>query len=197
MPRIPYVAADELPDHYDVIDEKRSKLPDDIDSAFWNRQPTVLTFSNNPALGAAHVTMNTELWTETGLSKAEVETVILSIARAMDSPYEWHDHVIAGLERAGLSREAILAISNRDVEAVEPSKRPLVEYAFAFVETAGAIDDALHDRIAETYDESTIAGLAILAGYYVSLVHVLRVLDIELEDEFVGWELERYDARTD
>jgi len=194
VPRIPYVQPEDLPAEYDIISEKSQQLPLDIDSQFWNQQPTVLTFSNNPELGAAHVTMNTELWTETGLSKPAVECVILSIAKAMDSPYEWHDHVIAGLERAGLSREIILAISRNELASIDEPHQSLASYAFEFVEHDGEISDETHERIATHYDAGTIAGLAILAGYYVSLVHVLRALDIQLEDEFVGWELENYPA---
>lgn len=193
MPRIPYVSDDNLPESYDIIEKKRSKLPDDIGSAFWNEQPTVLTFSNNPELGQAHVTMNTELWTETGLSKPEVECVILSIAKTMGSAYEWHDHVFAGLERAGLSQETVLAISREDTAAIDEPNRSLVEYAAEYVNTAGDVSDSTHKRIADQFDAEAIAGLAILAGYYVSLVHVLRALDIQLEEEFVGWELENYE----
>jgi alkylhydroperoxidase family enzyme len=196
MPRIPYVDQEELPNHYEVIDVKAEKLPEDIDSGFWNEQPTVRTFSNNPALGQAHVTMNTELWTETGLSAEEVECVILGIARAMDSDYEWHDHVIAGLERAGLSRSTVLAISRRELDELDHSHRSVVEYAFEFVADDGDISEETYDAIASRFDDSTVAGLSILAGYYVSLVHVLRALDIELEDEFVGWELENYPRVT-
>ncbi len=197
MPRIPYVSPDELPDHYDIIDERAEKLPDGISSEFWNEQPTVLTFSNNPELGKAHVTMNTEFWTETGLSKPEVEIVILSIARALDSPYEWHDHVIAGLERAGLPRETILAISREDREAMDDSTAALFDYATEYVEAVGDVSDETYDAIADRYDESTIVGLSMLAGFYVSLVHEIRALGIELEDEFIGWELENYDDRDE
>lgn len=193
MPRIPYVPREDLPVEYDIITRKAQKLPADIDSEFWNNQPTVRTFSNNTELGAAHVTMNTELWTETGLSQAAVECVILSIAKAMESSYAWHDHVIAGLERAGLSRETILAISQNEIASVDEPHRSLIEYAFEFVEADGAISEKTHEQIEAHYDAGAVAGLAILAGYYVSLIHVLRALDIQLEDEFVGWKLERYD----
>ena len=197
MPRIPYVPSEALPDHYDVIEEKSDKLPKGISSEFWNRQPTVLTFSNNPALGKAHVTMNTEFWTETGLSKPEVEIVILSIARAMDSPYEWHDHVIAGLERAGLPRETIIAISRGNREAMDDSTAALVDYATEYVEAVGDVSNDTYDAIADRYDDATIVGISMLAGFYVSLVHEIRALGIELEDEFIGWELENYDERDD
>lgn len=192
MPRIPYVDADELPDSYDVIEAKSQQLPDDIDSDFWNEQPTVLTFSNNPALGKAHVTMNTELWLETGLSAEQVECVILAIARAYDSEYEWHDHVIAAIGRTDLSRESILALSHQEFDALGPVLNPLARYATEFVKSEGNVSDETHEDVAAHFDDDAVAGLAILAGYYVSLVHVLRALDITLEEEFVGWELENY-----
>lgn len=193
MPRIPYVSPEELPDSYDSLDRK-SELPEGVDAEFWNQQPTVKTFSNNPELGKAHVAMNTELWTETGLSDQECECVILAIGKAMQFEYQWHDHVFAGIERAGLSKDEVLAISRQELSTLEESKRSLVEYAFEFVETSGNISEKTHEQIASQYDDEAIAGLAILSGYYVSMVHILRVLDIRLEEEFVGWELENYEG---
>ncbi len=192
MPRIPYVDPEELPERYETIERIGADLPEGVDSAFWNDQPTVRTFSNNPELGAAHVRMNTELWTETGLSREELEAVILAVARAVGSTYEWHDHAIAALERTELSEETIRSIADGDPEGVDGPEWLLVEYAFEYVENGGDVDGGIDDRIAERYDDGTVVGLAMLAGYYVSLAHVIRALGIELEDEFVGWELENY-----
>jgi len=192
MPRIPYVDPEELPERYESIERIGADLPDGVDSSFWNDQPTVRTFSNNPELGEAHVRMNTELWTETGLSREELESVILAIARAIGSEYEWHDHAIAAVERTELSEGTIRSIATEELGALADPERLLVEYAFAYVENAGEVGDDLHERVAERYDDGTVAGLAMLAGYYVSLAHVLRALGIELEEEFVGWQLENY-----
>jgi alkylhydroperoxidase family enzyme len=192
MPRIPYVDEDDLPDEYQVLQKREDALPEEINAEFWNEQPTVLTFSNNPELGHAHVTMNTELWAETGLSAGEVECVILTIARTLESDYEWHDHVIAALERAGLSKQTVLAISNQDPTELDDVHSALSRYATEFVKKDGSVTEETHNEVANHFNDETIAGLAILAGYYVSLVYILRALDITLEEPFVGWKLENY-----
>lgn len=192
MPRMSYAPDDALADDYEILHEREDDLADEIDAEWWNSQPTVRTFANNPELAETHVFTNVSMWTKTGLTPQEVEYVILAVGRAMDSGYEWHDHVIAAIERAGLSREEVLAISNRDTEAMAPSKRALVEFAFEFVSEYGAVGDETYDHLAEFYDESTLVGVAFLAGYYVFLHHVATTLGLELEEEFVGWQLENY-----
>lgn len=190
--RIPLVDSDDLPEEYDIIGRKRSELPTEIDSDFWNRQSTVRAFSHNPVLGETHVTTNTIMWTETGLSAAERECVILAIARAFDSAYEWHDHVIAGIERADLTEEEVLAISRRETGQLPENRRLLVEYAFEYVAEHGAVGEGIHGSLADHYDESTLVGIVMLAGFYVSLSHEIEALDLELAEPFVGWELENY-----
>jgi alkylhydroperoxidase family enzyme len=152
----------------------------------------VRTFANSPALAETHVSANVSMWTRSGLTPQEVEYVILAVGREMDSEYEWHDHVIAAHERAGLSKAEIRAIGARDTESMSPSKRALVEYAFELVREYGEVSDERHDQLATHYDDRTVVGVAMLASYYVFIQHAAAALGIPFEDEFVGWELERY-----
>lgn len=192
MPRIPYVDPEALPDDYEILREQGDELPDEISAEWWNEQPTVRAFGNNVELADAHVSANVAMWTESGLSLREVEYVILAAAREMGSAYEWHDHVIAALERAGLTKDEVLAISERDVAAMEDSKKALVEYAFEFVREYGGVSDDRHDALSDQYDESAVVGVAMLTGYYVFLHHNIEALGLEIEGEFVGWKLENY-----
>lgn len=192
MPRVPLIDGDELPEEYDIIEQKRSQLPPEIDSSFWNRQPTVRAFSNNPELGVTHVTANTVMWTDTELSATETECIILTIAREFGSEYEWHDHVFAAVERAGMSEATVRAIYDNDLGELDPTHRLLVEYTAEYVSEHGAISDEMHDRLADAYDNGTVVGVAMLAGFYVSLSHEIEALGLELQEEFVGWRLENY-----
>lgn len=133
-----------LPDKYDIISKKQEMLHPDVDSDFWKRQPTVRTFSINPELGAEHVHMNTTTWTETGLSPAERECVILTIARELDSAYEWHDHVISALERTELTTEDVINISAKNIQKLDQPKQQLVRYTTEYVEEQGAVSDDIH-----------------------------------------------------
>jgi alkylhydroperoxidase family enzyme len=192
MARLPYADDEALPDDYDIVHEQEDALAEGIDAEWWNSQPTVRTFANNPDLAQTHVTANVSMWTQTGLSPAEVEYVILAVSREMDSAYEWHDHVFAALDRAGMNREEVLAISERDTTEIEPSKRALVEYAFDFVREYGEVTDEKFEQLTEHYDDGTVMGITMLAGYYVWLHHVTAAVQLELEEEFVGWQLENY-----
>ncbi|MES3518206.1 MAG: hypothetical protein PPP58_11125 [Natronomonas sp.] len=196
MPRVEYTPPDELPDEYDVLAEERDNLHEDITAEWWNSQGTVRSFGNNPALAKVHVFANVKMWTESGLTPQEVEYVILAVSREIESKYEWQDHVIAAyqqLERfdaPGLSRDEILMISDKDTESMDDSIQALVEYSFELVDTYGAVSDECHDALSEHYDDSTIVGIAMLASYYIFIHHVATALDLDIDEEFVGWNLE-------
>ena len=127
------------------------------------------------------------VWSEAGLDAHEREVVILATARAADSRYEWHQHVRVALDE-GMSAETVLAIARGEPDRLSDQHAALREYVTAFV--AGDVDGAIHARLADHYDEATVLGIATLAGNYLGLAHVLDALDVDLEAEFVGWDLE-------
>jgi len=63
-----------------------------------------------------------------------------------------------------------------------------MEYTERF--TRREVDEAAHDAVAETYDDETMLELSMLLGFYVFLAYTLTALDVDLEEEFVGWRLE-------
>ena len=192
MPRMPYADDEALPRDYDILHEMEDAMADGVDEDWWNAQPTVRTFANNPALAETHVHTNVSMWKKSGLSPREVEYVILAVGRAMDSDYEWHDHVIKAIERVGMSREEVLAVAEEDTSRMDDATAALVNYAFEFVDEYGEVSEERYDALCEHYDRSTVVGVTMLAGYYVFLHHVATALGLELEEEFVGWELEHY-----
>ena len=195
MPRVPLVSSDDLDNSYEIIQRKREKLSDKIDADFWNRQPTVRAFSNNPALGEAHLTTNTIMWTETGLSGTESECVIMTIARELECELLWHDHVALALEHNRLSESQINDIAAGTSDSFDENLTTLVEYTKAYVRNQGAVGDRTHDSLAEFYDDAELVGVVMLAGFYVSLSHEVRALGLQ-RDDFVGWELENFDPDT-
>lgn len=192
MARIPPVDPASLPDSYEKVEENADRLHDAITAEWWNDQATVQTFGNIPELADAHVNMNVSMWTETGLSPAEVEYVILTVARTIDAPYVWHDHSIAALERAGLHKPDLLAISRMETSELPDTEGALVEYVAEFGETGGDVSDGTHDSLTEFYDDDQVVGIAMLAAYYVFLDHASTALGLEPDEEFLGWELENY-----
>jgi alkylhydroperoxidase family enzyme len=191
MARVPLINGEDLPESYDIVYERDQKLATEIDSDFWNRQPTVQAFSNNSELGKTHVTTNTTMWTETGLTEAETECVIMLIARELECGLLWNDHVELAMELDRLSEEEILWISDRDFENFDEKRRHLVEYTLEYVTEQGAISDVTHEALASHYDNETIVGIAMLAGFYISLSHEVKALQL-VRDDFYGWRLENY-----
>lgn len=192
MSRVPLVDESHLNDSYDIIKQKRESLSADIDAAFWNRQPTVRAFSNNPELGEAHLTTNTIMWTETGLSETESECVIMTVARELACELLWHDHVRLAIENDRLSEPQIRDIAADETAAFGDKLTTLIEYTQEYVTERGQITDRTHDSLSEYYNSETLVGVVMLAGFYVSLSHEVSALGLERE-EFVGWELEQYE----
>jgi alkylhydroperoxidase family enzyme len=91
-----------------------------------------------------------------------------------------------------MSREEVLAVAEKDTSGMDGTTAALVNYAFEFVDEYGVVSDERYDALREHYDRSTVVGVTMLAGYYVFLHHVATALGLELEEEFVGWELEHY-----
>lgn len=189
MPRIPPVAKHELPATYDILEKQTDKLPDDVDSTFWNRQPTVRVFSNNPAMGEAHVTANTYMWTETGLSQAESECIILTVARELECDLLWHDHVMLAIDDERLPEAAVRHIAADDPQHLDDSLERLATYVTEYVDTHGAVTDGTHQMLASAYDEDTLIGIVKLTGFYVALSHEVNALQLD-RTPFVGWDIE-------
>jgi alkylhydroperoxidase family enzyme len=170
-------------------------LAEDIDADFWNRQPTVQAFSNNPELGEAHLTANTVMWTETGLTDTESECVIMTVARELECELLWHDHVGLAVENDRLSESQIRDIADGETEAFDDKLTTLIEYTREYVTERGQIRDRTHDSLSAYYDDETLVGVVMLAGFYVSLSHEVQALGLQREG-FVGWELERYQGEA-
>lgn len=192
MPRLPRVDPASLPNEYEILEAESENLDPSITAEWWNSQATVQTFGNNPELAETHVNANVSMWTQTDLTPQEVEYVILAVGRELDSAYEWHDHAIAAVERAGIGEENIIAIAEKDTEALPEKIRALVEYTYEFVASSGAVSDETHETLTDYYANSAIVGIAMLAAYYVFIYHVAMALELELDEEFVGWNLENY-----
>lgn len=121
--------------------------------------------ANAPKQMQWYMRYSTRLWEV--LPEREREVVILAAARALEHEYEWHQHVRLGRE-AGVADEEIRAISEGDL---------------------GEVTDEIHDRMAEQFDISIVAGVAMLASHYVATARTLDAFGVEPEEEFVGWDV--------
>ncbi|MFC6733417.1 MULTISPECIES: carboxymuconolactone decarboxylase family protein [unclassified Haladaptatus] len=176
MPRVPYVDFSDPDPAVDALVEETNLGPLNVFRAIANNPPALATLTKSAGT----------LWAEAGIDIRAVELVILTVARATDCEYEWHQHVSVALD-AGLAEETILAISSGAVAELAPLDAALVDYVTAYVHES--VDDAVHDRLREHVDDRTVVGVAMLAGEYFALSRTIAALSVEPEDEFVGWDL--------
>lgn len=180
MARVPYVDPADMPEEY-------------RDLVVSSLQPgkTVHVYQavgNNPEVLDGLRTFLGSIWDESGLSDRERELAILTTARTVESSYEWHQHV--GIAKdAGVSEAEILAISEGAYEAFDAGETALLEYTEAVVE--GRVTDELSDALAEHYDANAVSGATAAAAGYLGLARTIDALGVEIEvgDEFIGWDL--------
>lgn len=139
------------------------------------------SLANNPEVLRFHTNAFLSLWQEplTGLSPRETELVILATGRAFGVRQEWDSHIQNALT-VGLTREEVTALAAGDFDALEPSDAALARYVTAVAEMA--VTDEIHDELADHYDDRTMIGILVLAGYYALCAVVIDALDIEPAD---------------
>lgn len=191
MVRIPYVDHDDLDaDDKALLDS--SSPPEELDEAY---RHLMSTRTRNSYRAIGHLPHVLRVYRElveaikrdSGLTVAEQEFVILRCAREIPSRYEWHNHVRIALN-AGVDRDAIRAIADRAYDDFAPEHRALLDYVDAFLD--GAVDDDAHAALAKHYNHSAIAGVCLFAGYWLMNARVVDALNVEIEEPFVGWDLE-------
>jgi alkylhydroperoxidase family enzyme len=192
MVRLPYLDLDDVPEAY--RDSMRPTNPflkpatsSKGESPWQTLRNTHRVLAHNPPLLAAYRRYAAELWTATGLTDRQRELVILGCARGRDSAYEWHQHVLIALDGL-LSRDEILAIAQRDLGRLSEADRALVQYALSFAD--GTVDDSVYRAVAAHLDEATLLGASLLLAYYVGIDFMGEALALDLEEPFVGWDLE-------
>lgn len=189
MARIPHVDREDLPpDQRSLLDTVSDRADADADHGFPSESLNIYrTLGNHPDLLSGFRAYASTLWAESGLDPTERELVILTMAHAARSEYEWHQHVRVALD-AGMDVETIRAVSTGETGSFAPEHAALVAYVRRYVD--GEVDDTTHDRLADHYDPDTLVGIALLSGCYLGLARVLDAFDVETEVPFVGWNLE-------
>jgi alkylhydroperoxidase family enzyme len=197
MPRIPYLGTNELPEAYrSLLNPQNPHLDSDEDESesdggSWDdvkkTRNTHRVLAHNPEILDAYRRFGAAVWQESGLSARERELVILSVACTLDSAYEWHQHARIALT-VGIPAEELQELSRGNTGTFDSNERALIEYTDNFVE--GTVTDEIHNTFLDHFDESTLVGVTQLAGYYLEIDRMGRALDLDLEEEFIGWEPE-------
>lgn len=186
MARLPYLTKEDVPEEYRSMVDNSNPF---MDVAELSSRPTRHTYriiANNKAVLKAFRRFGAAMKESTGLSPRDRELVILGVARASDSVYEWHQHVSVAMD-VGFERREILDIAEGEFAAFADNEAALLEYATAFTERN--VSNDLHERLMDHYDASEIIGISMLAGYYINIDYVGDALQLDLEEEFIGWDL--------
>lgn len=196
MARISYLDAEDLPSEYrDLLTTHLEISLPDVDAYESVQEHNVAggarniyrLFAHEPEVLRSHREHLSLMWAEFDLSARDREIVLLVAARALDAEYEWHHHVPVALDE-GLTPDELRAIADRDLDGFSDEEQALASYAQAFV--AYDVTDETHDRVAAFYDDRQLLDLAILLGFYVHIASTVMALDIDIEESFVGWDLE-------
>jgi len=176
MARLPQISQSDLPEEYQYL----------LDEDALGERNIFTTMGNNPAILKSYMLYGSTVWEECGLSAHDRELAVLAVARALDSRYEWEQHVEIGHD-AGISPGAIRAIGRDDLSAFDPDIRAVLEYVQA-VATDDVTDD-IHAQVHEHFDAETVTGICLLATHYVATARFLSSMAVPLEaSAFVGWE---------
>ena len=178
MARVPLVDREDRPEEYQYLLHEDALGERNIFRAIGNAPPVLQSYMR----------YGTTLWETGDLTARERELLILAVARALRSAYEWHQHVDIGRE-AGLTDKGIAAIGREEYENFEgfdDRDRTLLAYADAFAR--GEVTDAIHEDLAEFCEASTLTGVAMLCSHYVATARALDALVVPLEGSFVGWQ---------
>lgn len=157
---------------------------------------TLRSLANNPEILELHTNAFLTLWQEeiTGLTPKETELVILTTGRTLGETggqNEWDSHIQNAMTIGGWSRDEIVALATGDFDALGEKYAALARYVTA-VQTM-AVTDEIHEELAAHYDEETMIGILVLAGYYSLCAVVITALGIDPaepgeEYEDVGYE---------
>lgn len=172
-----------LPEREDLPEEYQYLLGEDA----LGDLDLLRAMGTNPEILQTYMRHGTALWQSSGLSPREVELVILTVARTLESRYEWYQHVDLARE-SGVGEDEIRSIGACDDAPFDESEQALIRYARTAAR--GDVSEATHSALTAAYDEATVAGTAAIVGHYVATARFISALSITPEGQPIGWNLE-------
>lgn len=143
--------------------------------------------ANNPPLLRSFMLWSGTLWDEVELSGRQRELVILTVARELESEYEWNQHVPIAIN-CGIERDEIIDLANGTLEGFSDSEQVLIRYTEKACQRSVSHEDT--EQLCEAFEDSTAVGVVVLVGNYVMTDFIIDILDIELDSPFVGWSID-------
>ena len=179
MARLPFVSRDDLPEDqrpiFDRIAETRSSDARDggVPASFG-------VLLNSPAAAEAVAGLGEYLRFQSSLDPVIREIAILSVAREIDSPFEWAHHEPVA-RRVGVRDETIESIRIGRAPMGLPAKEGVFAQAAKEIAGKGTMAERTFQTILHLLGPAGTVDLIVLAGYYAMLGGALSALDVELE----------------
>jgi 4-carboxymuconolactone decarboxylase len=135
---------------------------------------------HSPALSRLSRPVNRYLRYEAGLGGRVRELAILTVARALDSQFEWAAHEAAALEE-GIAPEIIEVIRHRrPSQSLDAADRVTVELAREIFE-ARRVAPATFARALQHFGRRKLVDLVALMGNYAATAALLTAFDMQLD----------------
>lgn len=180
MSQLPYRSKEDLPIGY-------QQLLDEEELGVFERPINLFrAVANNPEILRSYMLWGQTIWSECGLSERGREIVILTVASTLKCKYEWNQHVKRALN-AGLTPDEIAEIATGNLTVFDHRDTLLINFARDTISQEDSGTDVTN-RLFEHFDERTIVGIAVLVSHYVSTAYLTETLNIELDEEFIGWD---------
>ncbi len=138
--------------------------------------------ANVPAVLDTYLPMGSAVRQATGFDQPTTTLVILAVASARGSDYEYNLNWNAGL-RAGLSREQVASVSTPEAACYSPEQADLIAFARA-VAASGAVDDALFGRVHDRLGDSRTVALLMLIGWFTMNSCLTGPAALEMEADY-------------
>ncbi|WP_136591560.1 carboxymuconolactone decarboxylase family protein [Salinigranum halophilum] len=173
MSRLPLLEIDEIPEEYHYL------FTDD----YLGDRHIFRAWAHNPEVLEATLEYLNVLYDQLGDRRKEL--VILTVARARNARYEWHQHVDIARDR-GVTIEEMRAIGGGDLSTFADAEFVLLQYARAV--ESGTVTDQIHEALTRHYPPDEIVAIGLLVDFYVGLCNYIASVDLPFEGgEFVGW----------
>ncbi|MBI4308233.1 MAG: carboxymuconolactone decarboxylase family protein [Chloroflexi bacterium] len=173
MPRVPYVAREDLP-------PEQRRLYDDISRGREFVATPFKALLNSPEACAIVSDMARYVRGRSSLPAPLRELTILAVAREIDCQYEWSLHEPLA-RQAGASDAAIEALRDRrPLKGLPSDEVAVARYARSLVRRHH-VSDALFRTLQKRLGTRGIVDLTVTVGHYTSVGLSMKALEVDLE----------------
>jgi alkylhydroperoxidase family enzyme len=179
MSRLPEASREDIPENLMYVWEAITEE--------WGVPNIFRALGNNPDILRGYLRLGNTLWNRGGLDPQTRELVILRTAVLCHSQYEWHQHVRIG-RSVGLSDARITGVHHwRTSDVYSEAERAALAYTDALASSDHPPRE-VHDEAARHFPPAAMVALNLLGGFYAMTAKFLAAMEVEIEEEFVGWE---------